>query len=88
MTELPSGTITLLFTDIEGSTALLQRLGERYPSVLNEHRRLLRDAFQANRGVEVETQGDSFFVVLHGPRTESPPRWRPSVYCCTVRRSR
>jgi predicted ATPase/class 3 adenylate cyclase len=64
MAELPTGTITLLFTDIEGSTRLLQRLGERYPGVLQEHRRLLQGAFQAHGGLEVEVQGDSFFVVF------------------------
>jgi predicted ATPase/class 3 adenylate cyclase len=61
MAELPSGTVTLLFTDIEGSTRLLQELGrDRYVRALTEHRRLLRDAFGRNGGVEVEMQGDSF----------------------------
>ena len=59
--ELPSGTVTLLFTDIEGSTRLLQELGrEAYVRALTDHRRLLRDGFTAYGGVEVETQGDSF----------------------------
>jgi predicted ATPase/class 3 adenylate cyclase len=62
--ELPSGTVTLLFTDIEGSTRLLHDLGERYPEVLAEHRRLLRDAFSRHGGVEVDTQGDAFFVAF------------------------
>ena len=62
--ELPSGTVTLLFTDIEGSTRLLDDLGERYADVLAEHRRLLREAFARNRGVEVDTQGDAFFVAF------------------------
>ena len=58
---LPTGTVTLLFTDIEGSTSLLQALGrERYVRALTEHRRLLRQAFGAHGGVEVEMQGDSF----------------------------
>src|SRR5438067_5273534 len=64
MPDLPSGTVTLLFTDIEGSPRLLQRLGERYAGVLAEHERLLRAAFAAHGGHEVDTQGDAFFVVF------------------------
>ena len=60
---LPTGTVTLLFTDIEGSTRLLRELGtSAYADALAEHRRLLRDAFAAEDGVEVDTQGDAFFV--------------------------
>jgi len=62
--DLPTGTVTFLFTDIEGSTRLLQRLGERYPGTLESHQRLLREAFRAHGGVEVDTQGDSFFVAF------------------------
>jgi predicted ATPase/class 3 adenylate cyclase len=62
--ELPSGTVTFLFTDIEGSTRLLQELGEQYADVLAEHRRVLREAFERNGGVEVDTQGDAFFVAF------------------------
>jgi hypothetical protein len=63
--QLPTGTVTLLFTDIEGSTRLLQELGsERYVCALEEHRRLLRQAFARHRGVEVELQGDSFHYVF------------------------
>ena len=62
--DLPTGTITLLFTDIEGSTRLLQQLGNRYESVLADCRRLLRRAFKAHHGQEVDTQGDSFFVAF------------------------
>ena len=59
--ELPGGTVTLLFTDIEGSTRLLQELGrEAYVRALTDHRRLLREAFSRRGGVEVESQGDSF----------------------------
>jgi predicted ATPase/class 3 adenylate cyclase len=61
---LPGGTVTLLFTDIEGSTRLLDRLGERYAVALADHRRLLRAAFSAHEGVEVDTQGDAFFVAF------------------------
>jgi YVTN family beta-propeller protein len=64
MPELPSGTVTFLFTDIEGSTALLKRLGREYGDVLAEHQRILREAFAAHGGHEVDTQGDSFFVAF------------------------
>ena len=64
MRELPSGTVTFLFTDIEGSTRLLHELGDRYADVLAEHRRVLRDAFARHSGVEVDTQGDAFFVAF------------------------
>jgi len=62
--ELPTGTVTLLFTDIEGSTRLLHELGEQYADVLAEHRRTLRDAFGRHGGVEVDTEGDAFFVAF------------------------
>jgi predicted ATPase/class 3 adenylate cyclase len=63
--ELPSGTVTFLFTDVEGSTRLLHELGaERYAEALAEHRRVLREAFAAHDGVEVDTQGDAFFVAF------------------------
>jgi predicted ATPase/class 3 adenylate cyclase len=64
MAELPAGTVTLLFTDIEGSTKLLQELGDRYADVLAEHRRVLRQAFHDYGGVEVDTQGDAFFYAF------------------------
>ena len=63
--DLPSGTVTFLFTDVEGSTRLLHELGaEAYAGALAEHRRLLREAFGAHGGVEVDTQGDAFFVAF------------------------
>jgi predicted ATPase len=63
--ELPRGTVTFLFTDIEGSTRLLHERGaEDYASALAEHRRVLRDAFERHDGVEVDTQGDAFFVAF------------------------
>lgn len=62
--QFPSGTITLLFTDIEGSTRLLSRLGDRYGAVLVEHRRVLRQAFRRHSGFEVDTQGDAFFYAF------------------------
>jgi predicted ATPase/class 3 adenylate cyclase len=68
MAELPQGTVTFLFTDIEGSTRLLASLGESYGDALAEHRRLLREAFSCFGGVEVDTQGDAFFVVFTTPQ--------------------
>jgi predicted ATPase/class 3 adenylate cyclase len=62
--DLPTGVVTLLFTDVEGSTRLLHELGEGYGEVLHEHRRRLRAAFAAHDGVEVDTQGDAFFVAF------------------------
>ncbi len=65
MPDLPSGTVTFLFTDVEGSTRLLHELGaERYADALAGHRRVLRAAFSAQGGVEVDTQGDAFFVAF------------------------
>jgi predicted ATPase/class 3 adenylate cyclase len=64
MPELPRGTLTLLFTDMEGSTRLLQQLGERYADVLADCRQVLRSAFAQWQGQEVDTQGDAFFVVF------------------------
>jgi predicted ATPase len=61
---LPSGTVTFLFTDVEGSTRLLHELGDAYADVLAEHRRVLREAFTRHGGVEVDTQGDAFFVAF------------------------
>jgi len=63
--DLPSGTVTFLFTDVEGSTRLLRELGvDQYAHALSEHRRVLRAAFAAHGGVEVDTQGDAFFAVF------------------------
>ncbi len=64
MVELPSGTVTFLFTDIEGSTELLKRLGDRYADVLGEHQQLIRAAAEERGGREIDTQGDSFFVAF------------------------
>jgi class 3 adenylate cyclase len=61
VTALPQGTVTFVFTDIEGSTALLRRLGDRYADALADHRRLIRDEFGARGGQEIDTQGDAFF---------------------------
>jgi len=60
----PEGTVTLLFTDIAGSTRLLLETGEGYADLLLTHRRLLREAFETYRGYEVDTEGDAFFVAF------------------------
>jgi predicted ATPase/class 3 adenylate cyclase len=68
MAELPTGTVTFLFTDIEGSTRLLQELGDdRYSAVREEHEAILRRAIVEGDGVEVSTEGDSFFVAFRSP---------------------
>jgi class 3 adenylate cyclase len=64
MTTLPSGTVTFVFSDIEGSTALLKRLGERYAELIAEHRRIVRETFGRHGGVEIDMQGDSFFFAF------------------------
>ncbi|HET6946641.1 MAG TPA: adenylate/guanylate cyclase domain-containing protein, partial [bacterium] len=65
MPDLPAGTVTFLFTDIEGSTQLLQLLGDtRYSALLVDQRRLMRDVFTAQGGVEVDSSGDAFFVAF------------------------
>jgi class 3 adenylate cyclase len=66
--ELPHGTVTFAFTDIEGSTALLKQLGDGFGDVLTSHRRLVRDTFADHRGVEIDTQGDAFFYVFERAR--------------------
>ena len=74
--ELPRGTVTFLFTDVEGSTRLLQEHGIAYADLLAEHRRLLRDAFARHKGVEVDTQGDAFFVASRARGRRWPRRRR------------
>ena len=64
MPDLPSGTVTILFTDIEGSTRLLQQLGEKYAILIAEHNQLLREASETNNGRVMGLEGDSFFVVF------------------------
>ncbi len=63
--ELPTGTVTFVFTDIEGSTLLLQELGhERYGRLQDEHAAIVREAIALGRGVEIRTEGDAFFAVV------------------------
>ncbi len=64
MSVLPTGTVTFLFTDIEGSTRLLDELGAGYADVLADHHRIVRAAIEEHGGVEVDTQGDAFFVAF------------------------
>lgn len=64
MAALPAGTVTFVFTDIEESTELLKRLGDEYRDVLSAHRRIVREAFKACDGIEMDTQGDAFFFVF------------------------
>src|SRR3954451_2033124 len=68
MSNLPNGTVTLVFTDVEGSTQLLQRLGDHYAHVLDDHRRLFREAVDGSKGVVVDQRGDEFFVVFSDAR--------------------
>src|SRR5262245_58139771 len=64
MSELPSGTVTILFTDIEGSTRLLQELGEDYATLIADHHQLLREVWETNSGHVMGIEGDAFFVVF------------------------
>ena len=68
MAELPTGTVTFLFTDIEGSTRLLHQLGDRFTSALGEHADILSRAITEGDGIELGTEGDSFFAVFASPR--------------------
>ena len=88
--ELPTGTVTVLFTDFEGSTRLLEEMGEEgYVEALAEHHRALREAFGAAGGVEVDTQGDAFFYAFADAaaalaaavqgKSGRNQRWRPIV---------
>ena len=74
--ELPTGTLTMLFSDIEGSTVLVRRLGERYSEALSAQRKLLRAAFRSFGGRELGTEGDSFFVVFESATA--------AVSCCVA----
>ncbi len=64
MSTLPTGTVTFFFSDIEGSTRLIQQLGDRYPDVLLAHHTIQREALAVNGGHELRTEGDSFFIVF------------------------
>src|ERR1043165_4061220 len=75
MRNLPTGIVTFFFSDIEGSTRLLESLGDRYANVLGRHRAIVRAWMTAHGGTEVDTQGDSFFLVF----PEAPGAIRASV---------
>jgi class 3 adenylate cyclase len=64
VSTLPQGTVTFVFTDVEGSTELLKELGEGYREVLSQHRQIVRETFTPGGGVEMDTQGDAFFFVF------------------------
>ena len=75
--DLPGGTVTFLFTDVEGSTRLLHELGaESYAQALAEHRRVIREACGVQGGVEVDTQGDAFFFAFPTAPGALAPRSR------------
>jgi class 3 adenylate cyclase len=76
MRERPTGTVTLLFSDIEGSTHLLQQSSERYADLLAECCQLLRTAFHQWTGYEVDTQGDSIFIAFARASDASRQRLR------------
>ena len=67
MTNLPHGVVTFLFTDLQGSTRLFQRLGDAYLPVLDRHNQLIRQALDRHRGYEVKTEGDAFFASFEDP---------------------
>jgi hypothetical protein len=79
LATLPTGTVSFLFTDIEGSTRLLQELGDRYAAVRDQHAAIVRQAIDEGGGVEVSTEGDSFFAAFGSPVGRSWPRSPPSV---------
>ena len=68
MADLPTGTVTLMFTDLEGSTNLIRKLGDRYGDLLADHRRLLREVVEGHGGREVDTSGDGSFIAFPSAR--------------------
>src|SRR5512134_2691393 len=67
MPKLPTGTVTFLFTDIEGSTRLLEELGDGFRALQDAHSEIVRGAVSQHGGAEIRTEGDSFFVVFEAP---------------------
>ena len=88
MAELPSGTITFLFTDIEGSTRLIQELPEHYEALFAAHDELVRRAIEQAGGTEVRTEGDSFFVVFTSASDAVHAAWVNTIpmviHRCTI----
>src|SRR5207245_9955464 len=68
LSAVPTGTVTFLFTDIEGSTRLVQTLGDDYGRLLEQHHRVVRGAFEDHGGQEIDTQGDAFFFAFRRAR--------------------
>ena len=65
---LPAGTVTFVFSDVEGSTELLKRLGDRYAVLISDHRSIVRETFGAHGGIEIDAQGDAFFFAFSRAR--------------------
>jgi class 3 adenylate cyclase len=82
-TALPTGTVTFVMTDIEGSTRLIQALGDLYPQLLAEHYGLLREAF-STAGVEVGSQGDALFTPLLTHHLRCGLHWTLNVGCLST----
>ena len=85
MRELPRGTVTFVFTDVDRLDAAAAELGaEGYADALAEHRRVVRETVERHGGVEVDTQGDAFFFAFAMPPTRCGPRarWRPGPCRC------
>jgi class 3 adenylate cyclase len=83
VSALPTGTVTFLFTDIEGSTRLVQSLGDRWPPLLETHNRLLREAIRGQGGVDLRTEGDAFFAVFESaPASVTAAVGRASLTMC------
>ena len=68
MVELPTGIVTFLFTDVEGSTRLLEQFGDHYAELQSQHDRIVRAVLEETGGIEVSTEGDAFFAVFDSPR--------------------
>src|SRR3954462_7780998 len=93
MAEIPTGTVTFLFTDIEGSTKLLNRFGDRYHDILGQHNSVLRAIFDQHGGREMTTEGDAFFIAfpraadgigaaVAGQKALSDHEWPENISLC------
>jgi class 3 adenylate cyclase len=80
MVERPTGTVTFLFSDIEGSTRLLQELGERHDAVQSRQAEILRAAFAEHDGHEIDTQGDTLFAACDRHAIPSPQQSMRSAH--------
>ena len=84
MSQLPTGTVTFLFADVEGSTKLVQSVGSSYPSLIADVRRLLREEIVANRGAEVDATGDELWAVFEGVEAAPKPHSRARAGSATT----